>query len=187
VGRGLAQGLTLPGIARRRTIVGMPTLTTRLYLVRHAVAEEPEAGIADEARRLTKRGRRRFARLVRRLADAGMEIDLVATSPLVRARQTAEILAETLAPAPPIEVVDALAPPADWQALVEWTVQQDAATVAWVGHAPCIGRLVSLAIGDGSAAIRMQKGAVACVRLDDGPGLAGELEWLATTDLAGDD
>jgi phosphohistidine phosphatase len=116
-----------------------------------------------------------------------MEIDLVATSPLVRARQTAEILAETLAPAPPIEVVDALAPPADWQALVEWTVQQDAATVAWVGHAPCIGRLVSLAIGDGSAAIRMQKGAVACVRLDDGPGLAGELEWLATTDLAGDD
>lgn len=165
----------------------MATLTTRLYLVRHAIAEEPVAGIADEARRLTKRGRKRFERLVRRLAGTGMEIDLVATSPLVRARQTAEILAETLAATPRIAVVDALAPPADWQALVEWTVQQDAGCVAWVGHAPCIGRLVSLAIGDGTAAVRMQKGAIACVRLDDGPGLAGELDWLATTDLVDED
>lgn len=161
----------------------MATLTTRLYLVRHAIAEEPAAGIADEARRLTKRGRKRFERLVGRLAGMGVEIDIVATSPLVRARQTAEILAATLPGTPRIEVVDALAPPADWQALVEWTVQQDAGCVAWVGHAPCIGRLVSLAIGDGTAAVRMQKGAIACVRLDDGPGLAGELDWLATTDL----
>ena len=164
----------------------MTTLTTRLYLIRHAVAEEPAVGIADEARRLTKRGRKRFARLVHRLAKAGLEIDRIATSPLVRARETAAVLAENLAVAPPIDVVDALAPTADWQALVEWTIQQDAARVAWVGHAPCIGRLVSLAIGDGTAAIRMQKGAIACVRLDDGPGLAGELEWLATTDLAAD-
>lgn len=165
----------------------MSILTTRLYLVRHAVAEEPAAGIADEARRLTRRGRKRFARLVRRLAAAGLEIDLVATSPLVRARETAAVLAENLPVAPRIDVVDALAPPADWQALVEWTIQQDAARVAWVGHAPCIGRLVGLAIGDGTAAVRMQKGAIACVRLDDGPGLAGELDWLATTDLAADD
>lgn len=164
----------------------MPTLTTRLYLVRHAVAEEPEAGVADEERRLTRRGRKRFARLARRLAAAGMEIDLVATSPLVRARQTAELLAECIPSAPRIEVVAALAPPADWRALVEWTAQQDAASVAWVGHAPCIGRLVSLAIGDGSAAVRMQKGAIACVRLDDGPGLAGELAWLATPELVDD-
>jgi phosphohistidine phosphatase len=177
----------LPEADTDRTIRGMATLTTRLYLVRHAVAEEPAAGVADEARRLTRRGGKRFARLVRRLAGAGVAIDLIATSPLVRARQTAEILAETLPAAPRIEVVDALAPPADWQALVEWTVQQDAGRVAWVGHAPCIGRLVALAIGDGTAAVRMQKGAIACVRLDDGPGLTGELDWLATPDLVDDD
>ena len=44
---------------------------------------------------------------------------------------------------------------------------------------------MALAIGDGSAAIRMQKGAVAAIRLDDGPGQPGELDWLATPDLAG--
>jgi phosphohistidine phosphatase len=162
----------------------MPELTTRLYVIRHAVAEDEAPDGDDAARRLTKKGRRKFERLVRLLEATGMEIDLVATSPLVRTRQTAEILAETLGSRPPVEVVDALRPGADWQALVEWTIRQDAARVAWVGHAPCVGRLVALTIGDGRAAIRMQKGAVAAIRLDDGPGQPGELEWLATTDLA---
>ena len=166
----------------------MPALTTQLYVIRHAVAEDqaPDGG-GDHDRRLTKKGRRKFERLVRRLRAAGMEIDLIATSPLVRTRQTAEVLAEALASRPPIEVVDALAPGSDWQALVAWTIRQDAERIAWVGHAPCVGRLVALTIGDGSAAIRMQKGAVAAIRLDDGPGQPGELEWLATTDFADDD
>lgn len=162
----------------------MPALTTRLYVVRHAVAEDVSDSGGDHARRLTKKGRKAFARLVRRLEDAGLEVDLIATSPLVRARETADVLAEELTATPRIEVVGALAPGADWQALVEWTAAQDAARVAWVGHAPCVGRLVALTIGDGTAAISMQKGAVAAIRLDDGPGQAGELEWLATTDLA---
>jgi len=84
-----------------------------------------------------------------------------------------------------IAVIDALAPGSDWQTLVEWTIQQDAARVAWVGHAPCVGRLVALSIGDGNAAIRMTKGAVASIRLDDGLGQSGELEWLATAPLFG--
>jgi len=166
----------------------MPALTTQLYVIRHAVAEDhaPDGG-GDHDRRLTKKGRRRFERLVRRLRAAGMEIDRIATSPLVRTRQTAEIIADAFAARPPIEVVHALAPGSDWQALVAWTIRQDAERIAWVGHAPCVGRLVALTIGDGSAAIRMQKGAVAAIRLDDGPGQPGELEWLATTDLADDD
>ena len=173
----------MPRAASARTIVLMPTLTTRLYIVRHATAEDAADGSDDHARRLTRKGRRRFARLVRRLAAAGMEVDLVATSPLVRARETADILAAELGTAPPVEVVDALAPGSDWQALVEWTVQRDAARVAWVGHAPCVGRLVAVSIGDGSAAVCMQKGSVAAIALDDGPGQPGELEWLATPDM----
>lgn len=163
----------------------MRTLTTTLYIARHAVAEEAGEGGDDHARRLTDKGRRRFARMVRRLAAAGMGVDLVATSPLVRCRETAEILAEELPQSPRVEVVAALAPGADWQALVEWTVQQDAPRVAWIGHAPCVGRLVALSIGDGSAAVWMQKGAIAAITLDDGPGHPGDLEWLATPDLLG--
>ena len=158
-------------------------LTTRLYIIRHAVAEDLSATGDDATRRLTKKGRKAFTRLVHRLAATGMEVDLVATSPLVRTRETAEILAAELDGHPPVVVVDALAPGSDWQALVEWTVRQDAGRVAWVGHAPCVGRLLAQTIGDGSAAIRMPKGAVAAIRLDDGPGQPGELEWLVTPDL----
>lgn len=163
----------------------MATLTTRLYIVRHAVAEEACAGVLDSERRLTPKGRKRFARLVERLVGRGLEVDLIATSPLVRCRETAEILAAGLGGGPRVEVVLALAPGSDWQSLVEWTVQQDAGRVAWVGHAPCVGRLVAVSIGDGSAAVRMSKGAIAAVALDDGPGQPGELEWLVTPELLG--
>jgi phosphohistidine phosphatase len=161
----------------------MGTLTTRLFVIRHAVAEDAADGGDDRARRLTRKGCRRFARLVGRLARGGMEIDLVATSPLVRTVETADILARGLPSRPRVEVVEALAPGSDWQALLEWTVRQDAASIAWVGHAPCVGRLVAAAIGDGSAAVRMEKGAIAAIALDDGPGHPGELEWLVTPAL----
>jgi len=163
----------------------MATLTTRLYIVRHAVAEDESPGGLDSDRRLTPKGRKRFARMVERLVARGLEIDLVATSPLVRCRETAEIIAGGLGGAPRVEVVAALAPGADWQSLVEWTVQQDAARVAWVGHAPCVGRLVAVSIGDASAAVRMSKGAIAAIALDDGPGQPGELDWLVTPELLG--
>ncbi|MCE9631124.1 MAG: phosphohistidine phosphatase SixA [Planctomycetia bacterium] len=165
------------------TIGFMETITTGLYVVRHAPAEDLAADGSDHARRLTRKGRKRFARLVRRLVRGGMQIDLIATSPLVRARETADILADELPTRPRIEVVEALVPGSDWQELVEWTIRQDAARVAWVGHAPCVGRLVAISIGDGSAAVRMQKGAIAAIALDDGPGQPGELEWLATPDF----
>jgi phosphohistidine phosphatase len=161
----------------------MPQLTTHLYIVRHAWAEDSGPGIDDHARQLTKKGRKRFAAMMKRLCKAGMQVDVIATSPLARAVETAELLAAAFDNAPPVEVVDALAPASNWPALVEWTTQQDAARVAWVGHMPCVGRLVGLTIGDGTASIRMQKGAVASIRLDDGPGHPGELEWLATDDI----
>ena len=162
----------------------MSQLTTHLYIVRHAWAEDQGPGIDDHARRLTRKGRKRFGALVERLRKAGMEVDLIATIPLVRARETAEIMAEAFDAAPRVEIVDALAPASNWPSLVEWTTQQAAPRVAWVGHMPCVGRLVGLMIGDGSASIRMQKGAVASIRLDDGPGHPGDLEWLATDEIA---
>jgi hypothetical protein len=55
---------------------------------------------------------------------------------------------------------------------------------AWIDNA-MIANLsaTKLTIGDGTASIRMQKGAVASIRLDDGPGHPGDLEWLATDDI----
>ena len=161
----------------------MATLTTRLYIVRHAIAEDASADGDDRTRRLTRKGRRRFARLAKRLAKSGMEVNVIATSPLVRTRETAEILAAELPGEPPVIVVESLAPGADWQAVVEWSLTRDAESIAWVGHAPCVGRLVAASIGAGSAAVRMEKGAIASIAFPDGLGHPGELDWLVFPEL----
>ena len=158
----------------------MATVPTHLYIVRHAWAEDIGPDGNDFSRPLTKKGRKRFEKFITHLRAGGMKVDRIASSPLVRTRETAEIMARVFEIESGVEEVAALAPGADWQAILEWTIHQDAARVAWVGHAPCVGRLAALTIGDGAAAIRMQKGAVASLRLDDGPGHPGELEWLAT-------
>ena len=78
----------------------MPQLTTHLYIVRHAWAEDSGPGIDDHARRLTKKGRKRFAAMMKRLCKAGMQVDVIATSPLARAVETAELLAAAFDNAP---------------------------------------------------------------------------------------
>ena len=70
-----------------------------------------------------------------------------------------------------------------WQEIADWTAEENVARVAWVGHAPCVGRLVAKAIGDGNASIRMQKGAIASICLDDGISQPGELQWLVTAQV----
>ncbi|PMB27362.1 phosphohistidine phosphatase SixA, partial [Fischerella thermalis CCMEE 5319] len=63
-----------------------------LYLIRHGIAEVATDDIKDEERRLTKQGRQKTEKVAQRLKKLGLHFDCVATSPLVRARQTAEIL-----------------------------------------------------------------------------------------------
>jgi phosphohistidine phosphatase len=69
----------------------------KLLIIRHAVAEERDAwantGKSDDERPLTTEGRGKMARNARGLREGVPSVDLVATSPLVRARQTAEIVA----------------------------------------------------------------------------------------------
>ena len=55
--------------------------------------------------------------------------------------------------------------------------------MAWVGHAPCVGRLVATSIRGRNAAIRMQKGAIASICLDNGFSQPGELQWLVTAQV----
>jgi len=171
----------LPGSVGMATIG--TTMTSHLYIIRHAVAEDVAADGTDGSRRLTPKGRRRFSRLARRLVRCGIDVDLIATSPLVRTRETADLLAAVLPNQPPVAVVEALAPGSNWHAIAAWTQAQPARRVAWVGHAPCVGRLVARAIGDGTASVAMDKGAVASISCGDGLEQAGVLEWLAVPDL----
>lgn len=161
-----------------------------LYVVRHAWAVEPgdPAALTDHDRPLTKEGRKRFADVVRRLVARGVAPEVIATSPLVRCRQTAEILAEESNRAARVVPFDALAPESDLAKLVAWTNAQAAGSrqLAWVGHAPDVGQLTAALVGDGRAAIHFGKGAVAAVEFD-GPvrPARGELLWLVSPKILG--
>ncbi|MFM6183502.1 MAG: phosphohistidine phosphatase SixA, partial [Dolichospermum sp.] len=63
-----------------------------LYLIRHGIAEEHQPKLKDEERQLTLEGREKTEKIAQRLVKLGFNFDLILTSPLVRAYQTAEIL-----------------------------------------------------------------------------------------------
>jgi len=160
----------------------------KIYIVRHAWAGE--AGDPqwpnDNLRPLTEEGKKRFKQCAKQLAKLGMAPAVIATSPLVRCRQTAEILSAQLPDEPPVVELPALAPNSHFAELLRWTEAQGGVNVAWVGHAPDVGDLTAQLIGRGAANIRFAKGACAEIRVH--PPLAsarGELAWLATAKILG--
>jgi phosphohistidine phosphatase len=161
----------------------------KLFIVRHAWAGQ--AGDPrypdDRLRPLTDEGRKRFARVVKALAGRGFSPKIIATSPLARCRQTAEIIAARLANGAEIVERDELAPGADLGDLWRWTVAQETQPVAWVGHAPDVGNLAGTLIGHAGSAIRFAKGAIAAIEFGEelSPG-HGELHWLATAKVLGE-
>jgi phosphohistidine phosphatase len=159
-----------------------------LYIVRHAWAEERDAERwpDDGLRPLTKKGRKRFAKLLRRMEDSDVAPQVVATSPLLRCRQTADIFVDHLSDQPSVVELEALAPGSDLATLVQWTAAQEADEVAWVGHAPDVGRLTAALIGSQDAAIEFAKGAIACIEFESAIAQgSGNLKWLSTARLFG--
>jgi len=71
---------------------GLRTQIVELYLIRHGIAQERQPDIKDQERSLTKEGRQKTEKVAQQLKKLGLHFDLIATSPFVRARQTAEIL-----------------------------------------------------------------------------------------------
>jgi len=122
------------------------------------------------------------------LVERGFRPELIATSPLLRCRQTAELIAAGSQAAPPVVVRQALAPSSNLESLLHWTIQEaaDCRQVAWVGHAPDVGEMTAALVGDGSAWIRFAKGATAAIEF--GEALAageGQLRWLVSAKLLG--
>ncbi|MHC4398123.1 MAG: SixA phosphatase family protein [Planctomycetota bacterium] len=161
-----------------------------LYVIRHAWAghygdpEWPD----DFQRPLTPDGRDRFAKMVRALAGRGFAPEQIATSPLARCRQTAEVVAEGVEGRPQVIERDELEPGSDLEGMLTWTNREagDCEQVAWVGHAPDVGRLTAALIGDSRGWVRFAKGAVAAVQFHEEPAAgAGEMRWLVTAKILG--
>jgi len=151
--------------------------------VRHGVAAERGPDYPDDRLRpLTPAGVRRFAAAVPGLTELGVTIDFVLTSPLVRARDTATLLAAGLNPRPAIEEVEALAPGGRQQAVIEAITlhARRHRRLALVGHEPDLGELASRLLA-ARGTIVFKKGAIAAIDVDGAtPGGPGALRWLLT-------
>jgi phosphohistidine phosphatase len=159
-----------------------------LYIVRHAWAEERDDSRwpDDGLRPLTGDGKARFARFVKQLVRCGMTPSLIATSPLTRCAETAELIAAGLPDSAKIVELNELRPGSDLKGLLQWTLRQadKHKGIAWVGHAPDVDRLAAAMIGNGESLLRFSKGAVAAIRFDGPPLLgSGELQWLVNAKL----
>ena len=155
--------------------------TLELYLVRHAIAAERGAEYPDDRKRpLTAAGLSRWRREVRGLKLLGVEIDHVLTSPLVRARQTADALAAGLARKPTLSETPALAPgggPAAVAAAVAAQARKHR-RIALVGHEPDLGELAASLL-KAKGGVEFRKGAVCRIDVDVAtPGGPGVLRWF---------
>lgn len=156
-----------------------------LYIVRHAIAvEEGTPGYEDDSQRpLTDSGRKKMKKIVKGLRQLDIELDEILTSPYVRARDTAKILAEGFKMKDKIAFTDNLIPPGNFDLLIDEIVEKHAVdNLALVGHEPMLSRFISfLATGDQDARIMLKKGGVCLLSTDD---LRQErraaLQWLLT-------
>ncbi len=156
----------------------------KVLLVRHAKAESrPRRGSlhqGDERRRLTPGGRKDMAKAAKGLKRLVPAIDVLATSPLVRARETAEILARRY-DRDDIADVAALSPGGEPRVLVEWLRgQRKGALIALVGHEPDLGGFAGyLLTGRRETFLPLKKGGACLIDFADGPVAGrGRLEWL---------
>ena len=164
-----------------------------VYIARHAWAGErgdprwPD----DSLRPLTPEGIARYDEVVKQLATRGFAPARIASSPYVRCKQTADIIAKRIAASPvaatpAITELEDLEPGSYLDPVIDWTNKQGGGDVCWVGHSPDVERFTAALIGDSSTRIRFAKGAVAAIEFDEEVFAGGgELYWLATAKLLG--
>jgi phosphohistidine phosphatase len=155
-----------------------------LLLIRHAEAAPlGEEGNQDDAERpLTAAGRAQCKPLAEALQRLGVRLDRIATSPLLRARQTAEeLLAHWGTPLPELDLCEALAPGAKPRKLARYLWKKGAGSIALVGHMPDLAEHAAWLIGSKKAQLEIGKAGAAFIECEKLPAKgSGSLTWLVT-------
>ncbi len=155
----------------------------KLYVIRHAIAEERAASGRDADRALTDEGRAKMRQAAEGLRVLGVRLDLLLTSPYRRAVETAEIVASALGGADPQELSALASGAALEQALAALGKVRGCEAVGLVGHQPDLGFLASqiLTGSPETSPLPFKKGAVACFEVDrTRTGLGARLDWFLT-------
>jgi len=157
-----------------------------IYLLRHGLAVDPGTpGFAKDANRpLIPKGERRLWQVAEAMQALGLSFDLILSSPYVRARQTAEIVAEALRARKSLETSADLAPGGSMKGLLEFLTRLKPRpnNVLLVGHEPYLSGLISLLVcGEEILSVEMKKGGLAKLSAESlEPGRCATLEWLLT-------
>lgn len=146
----------------------------KIYFMRHGIADWPAWDRPDTERPLNKDGQKETRAVAKALAARNIRPQALLASPLPRARQTADIVAEQLG----LAVVEepALAPGFDAAKLASILERHGDTDLMLVGHEPDFSETIAELTG---GAVVMKKSAVACVRRTESLPVRGELLWLA--------
>lgn len=156
--------------------------TLELYLVRHGVAADRGDEYPDDSKRpLTRQGIARLRKEAKALETLGIGFDHIIASPLVRTKQTADVLAQHLTSRPSVSTSDALAPAGTPAAVLhELGRHMRKRRIALVGHEPNIGELAARLIGS-RVPLDFKKGAVCRIDFEAFPPKGtGQLRWFVT-------
>jgi phosphohistidine phosphatase len=157
-----------------------------LYLLRHGIAVEPGTyGYENDSERpLIPKGERRLRAAVAAMKELELSFDLILSSPFVRARQTAEIVADGMKLKKDLKLSDDLIPGGSSKALIcaLKELKPEPENVLLVGHEPYLSRLISLLIAnDEYAAIEMKKGGLCKLEIGElCHGRCAQMSWLLT-------
>jgi len=159
-----------------------------LYIVRHAIAvQRGTPGDDDDSQRpLTDDGRKKMKKIVKGLHQLDIQLNTILSSPYVRARDTAKILASEFKLKNQLSFSDNLIPPGNFEALIdEIQNKYDVENIALVGHEPMLSQLISwLTTGNTDMNINFKKGGVCYLSADNlYQGHRATLEWLLTPAL----
>jgi phosphohistidine phosphatase len=157
-----------------------------LYILRHGIAAErgSKEFPSDSDRPLTPDGIRKLKRIVRTMRSLDLSFDLILSSPFVRARQTADLVAEGLGLEFVLELSAHMEPGADLQALIADLAsrKKNVDRVLLVGHEPMLSSLISLLLsGEDDLDIALKKGGMCKLAIRTiSHGRCATLEWLLT-------
>jgi phosphohistidine phosphatase len=157
-----------------------------LYLVRHAIAvPHGTPGIAEDERPLTERGTRKMAEAAEGLRNIGVAPEVIVSSPLPRAKQTADILIEVLGGQASLKLLPALAPGGSRPEIYkELQTYRELECLMLVGHQPSLGEIAAeIAWGSPETYVELKKGGACALEVHDWTPPRGTLLWLLTPAL----
>jgi phosphohistidine phosphatase len=159
-------------------------MSCTLYLMRHGIAADRGAGMDDAERALTEEGISKTKRVAHGLERLGAAPQVVLTSPLRRAEETAQLTAAVIAPSVTVEIYPPLSPSHDPREVIQGLrAYRGAAEILLVGHQPDLGELASYLVTGSArlAALPFKKAGVAAIAVAAlPPRAAGSLQWFLT-------